>query len=172
LDGKWYTAKEAMNEPNPVGKVPIMIGGAGEKKTLRMVAQYADESNLICDDTDIAHKLEVLAGHCETVGRDRSEITVSKQKNCCIAPTHDEARADMMAFLDRRGFDTSSMSDDDLAPWLGLVTWGDPDEIGEHFSELLASNPGLDGFTVNMIPNGFVEGRVELLGQTLAPLFT
>ena len=172
LDGKWYTANEAMNEPNPVGKVPIMIGGAGEKKTLRMVAQYADESNLICEDTDVAHKLEVLAGHCEAVGRDRSEITVSKQKNCCIAPTHDEARADMLAFLDRRGFDTSSMSEEDLAPWLSLVTWGDPDEIGEHFSELLSSNPGLDGFTINMIPNGFVEGRVELLGQTLSPLFS
>jgi len=172
LDGKWYTAKDAMNEPNPVGTVPIMIGGAGEKKTLRMVAQYANESNLICEDGDIAHKLEVLAGHCAAVGRDRSEITVSKQKNCCIAPTHDEAHADMLAFLDRRGFDTASMSEDDLAPWLDLVTWGDPDEIGEHFSELLSSNPGLDGFTINMIPNGFIEGRVELLGQTLSPLVT
>ncbi len=172
LDGKWYTAKDAMNNPAPIGDVPIMIGGSGEKKTLRMVAQYANESNLICDDGDIAHKLDVLAEHCESLGRDRSEITVSKQKNCCIAPTHDEARADMLAFLDRRGFDTSSMSEDDLAPWLGLVTWGSPDEIGEHFSDLLTAHDGLDGFTVNMIPNGFMEGRVELLGQTLAPLLT
>ena len=171
LDGRWYTAKEAMNEPNPVGTVPIMIGGGGEKKTLRMVAQYADESNLICGDDEIARKLEALDAHCETLGRDRSEITVTKQKNCCIAPTHDEARSDMLAFLDRRGFDTASMSDDDLAPWLELVTWGDPDEIGEHFSSLLSAHDGLDGFTINMIPNGFVEGRVELLGNTLAPLF-
>ncbi len=171
LDGRWYTAKEAMNEPNPVGTVPIMIGGGGEKKTLRMVAQYADESNLICGDDEIARKLEALDAHCETLGRDRSEITVTKQKNCCIAPTHDEARSDMLAFLDRRGFDTASMSDDDLAPWLELVTWGDPDEIGEHFSSLLSAHDGLDGFTINMIPNGFVEGRVELLGSTLAPLF-
>lgn len=172
LDGKWYTAKDAMNHPAPVGNVPIMIGGAGEKKTLRMVAQYADESNLICDDSEIAHKLDVLAGHCETVGRDRSEITVSKQKNCCIAPTHEEARADMLAFFDRRGMDTSSMSEEDLAPFMGLITWGGPDEVGEHFTGLLAEHDGLDGFTINMIPNGHVEGRVELLGQTLAPLFT
>lgn len=171
LDGKWYTTKDAMNHPSPIGDVPIMIGGSGEKKTLRMVAQYAQESNLICDDADLARKLEVLAGHCDTLGRDRSELTVSKQTNACIAPTHDEARADMMAFLDRRGFDTSSMSEEDLAPWLGLITWGDPDEIGEHFSNLLADHPGLDGFTINMIPNGYKEGRVELLGQTLAPLF-
>jgi F420-dependent oxidoreductase-like protein len=172
LDGTWYTVKDAMNEPNPVGPVPIMIGGGGERKTLRMVAQYADESNLICGDDEIARKLEALDAHCRTLGRDRSEITVSKQKNCCIAPTHDGARSDMLAFLDRRGFDTASMSDDDLAPWLDLVTWGDPDEIGEHFSSLLSAHDGLDGFTINMIPNGFIEGRVELLGNTLAPLFT
>jgi F420-dependent oxidoreductase-like protein len=171
LDGKWYTAKDAMNEPNPIGKVPIMIGGGGEKKTLRMVAQYGDESNLICGDDEIARKLDALDAHCDALGRDRSEITVSKQSNCCIAPTHDEARADLLAFLDGRGMDTSTMSDEDLAPWLDLVTWGDPDEIGEHFAALLAAHDRLDGFTINMIPNGFVEGRVELLGNTLAPLF-
>ncbi len=171
MAGKWYAAQDAMNEPPPVSKVPIMIGGAGEKKTLRMVAQYADESNLICDDKDIAHKLDVLAEHCAALGRDRSEITVTKQKNCCIAPTHDEAHADMVAFLGRRGFDAANMSEEDLAPWLALVVWGDPDEVGEHFSNLLAAHDGLDGFTINMIPNGFIDGRVELLGQTLSPLF-
>ena len=172
LEGKWYATRDAMNEPAPVSRVPIMIGGAGEKKTLRMVAQYADESNLICDDSAVAHKLEVLATHCDALGRDRAEITVSKQKNCCIAPTHDEARADMLAFLGRRGLDVANMSEEDLAPWLGLIVWGDPDEVGEHFSSLLAAHDGLDGFTINMIPNGFIEGRVELLGQTLSPLFT
>lgn len=172
LDGTWYQASNAMNQPPPVSKVPVMIGGSGEKKTLRMVAQYADESNLICDDGDIGHKLEVLAGHCDRVGRDRSEIVVSKQKNVCIAPTHDEAYADMLAYLTRRGFDAANMSADDLAPWLALITWGDPDEVGEHFADLLARHDGLDGFTINMIPNGFVEGRVELLGNTLSPLFS
>ena len=172
LAGTWYSVENAMNEPPPVSKVPIMIGGGGEKKTLRLVARYADESNLICGDDEIARKLDALAGHCESLGRDRSEITVSKQKNCCIAPTHDEARSDMLAYLDRRGNDTASMSDDDLAPLLDLVTWGDPDEVGEHFAELLGAHDGLDGFTVNMVPNGFIEGRVELLGETLAPLFT
>ncbi len=172
LQGARYTAVDAMNEPPPVGTIPIMIGGSGEKKTLRMVAQYADESNLICPDDEVARKLDVLAQHCADLGRDRSEITVTKQSNCCIAPTHDEARADMLAYLERRGFDPSSMSDEELEPWLGLVNWGDPSEIGEYFAGLLESHDGLDGFTINMIPNGHVEGRVELLGQTLAPLFT
>jgi F420-dependent oxidoreductase-like protein len=170
LDGTWYQVSDAMNHPAPVSHVPIMIGGSGEKKTLRMVAQYADESNLICPDNEVGRKLQVLAEHCDALGRDRSEITVTKQMNCCIAPTHDEARADMLAFFDRRGMDTASMSDDDLAPWLALVNWGDPDEIGERFATLLSEHDGLDGFTVNMIPNGFIDGRVELLGQTLAPI--
>lgn len=170
LAGSWYSADSAMNEPPPVSRVPVMIGGSGEKKTLRMVAQYADESNLICDDGEIARKLDVLDGHCDDLGRDRSEITVTKQENACIAPTHDEAHADMLDYLERRGMDARSMSDDELEPILDMVTWGDPDEIGEHFAGLLAAHDGLDGFTVNMIANGHVEGRVELLGQTLAPL--
>lgn len=47
----------------------------------------------------------------------------------CIARSHDEAHADMLAFFQRPRFDTATMSDDDLALWLNLVTWGDPDEV-------------------------------------------
>ncbi|MEO1935359.1 MAG: LLM class F420-dependent oxidoreductase, partial [Myxococcales bacterium] len=49
LKGKYYSVENAVNSPAPISKIPIMIGGGGEKKTLRMVAQYADESNLICE---------------------------------------------------------------------------------------------------------------------------
>ena len=80
-----------------------MIGGSGEKKTLRMVAQYADESNLTSGVDEIPRKLDALAAHCERLGRDRSEITVSQALNVCIAETHDEAYADMRAFLGDRG---------------------------------------------------------------------
>src|SRR6476659_7722204 len=77
LDGRWYTVRDAINSPAPVGRIPIMIGGGGERKTLRLVAQFADESNLICAPADIPRKLDALAGHCEALGRDRGEITVS-----------------------------------------------------------------------------------------------
>src|ERR1700748_1835024 len=63
LDGKWYQVFDAMNHPAPLSRIPVMIGGAGERKTLRMAAQYADESNLICAVDAIGHKLEVLANH-------------------------------------------------------------------------------------------------------------
>ena len=168
LEGQRYTVRDAMNEPPAVRRIPVMIGGGGERKTLRMVAQYADESNIICPPTDVQRKLDALAVHCDRLGRDRSEITVSWQKTACIAPTADEAKADLFAYFQRRGLDLASMSEDDQAVWMANFIWGDPDTVGEQFAQQL--RPGIDGFTINMPANGHVEGRVELLGQTLAPL--
>jgi len=166
LDGKWYQVSEAINSPAPLSKIPIMIGGGGVKKTLRLVAQYADESNLICGADEIPAKLEALAGHCEALGRDRSEITVSYQALACVAETHDAAVADLDVFLSSRGLDVASMSDEERAGVRGMVPHGSPDEIGERFSDLMAT--GIDGFTVSAPANGHIEGRVELLGQTLS----
>ena len=65
-------------------------GGQGEKKTLRMVAQYADESNLTGEVRDIPRKLDVLAEHGDRLGRDRSEIVVTKLLIVAVAPTREE----------------------------------------------------------------------------------
>ena len=72
LEGKHYTVSDAVNSPAPISDIPIMIGGSGEKKTLRMVAQYANESNLTCSTEEVPQKLDALAAHCERLGRDRS----------------------------------------------------------------------------------------------------
>jgi F420-dependent oxidoreductase-like protein len=165
LDGRWYQVSEAINSPAPLGRIPIMIGGGGEKKTLRLVAQYADESNLICEADEIPRKLDALTGHCERLGRDRSEITVSYQGRACIAPTHEEAVAEIDALFGARGLDVSSMSDEDAAGMRAMIPHGTPDEVGELFSTYLAH--GVDGFTVSAIANGHIEGRVALLGETL-----
>ena len=170
LNGKWYQVNEAINSPAPLGPIPIMIGGGGEKKTLRLVAQYADESNLICDVDEIPQKLDALAGHCERLGRDRSEITVSYQGLACIAPTHEQAVAELDALFASRGMDVSSMSADDAASMRSLVPHGTADEIGEIFSSYLVE--GIDGFTVSAPANGHIEGRVTLLGETLAQVIS
>jgi alkanesulfonate monooxygenase SsuD/methylene tetrahydromethanopterin reductase-like flavin-dependent oxidoreductase (luciferase family) len=133
-----------------------------------MVAQYADESNIICQPSDINRKLDALAEHCQQLGRDRSEITVSWQKTACIAPTTEQARADLVNYFSRRGLDLESMSAEDQTTWMSNFIWGDPDTVGEAFASMLS--PGVDGFTINMPANGHIAGRVELLGQTLAPL--
>jgi F420-dependent oxidoreductase-like protein len=75
--GKHYSLAETICLPKPVrGRVPILIGGGGERKTLRLVAQYADACNLFGSEgpEGVAHKLDVLRGHCESAGRDYDEI--------------------------------------------------------------------------------------------------
>ncbi|MGZ4632913.1 MAG: LLM class F420-dependent oxidoreductase [Actinomycetes bacterium] len=73
FDGTHYVLERTLNVPTPIGPLPIMIGGGGEKKTLRLVAQYAQLCNLF-PGPDLAHKLEVLRGHCEAVGRDYDDV--------------------------------------------------------------------------------------------------
>lgn len=76
--GKHFQLEETLNSPQPLSKPhpPIMIGGSGEKKTLRLVAEYADACNLFArtGTEEIRHKLEVLRSHCEAVGRPYEEI--------------------------------------------------------------------------------------------------
>lgn len=71
--GKHYMLERPLNSPNSVHRPhpPIMIGGGGEQKTLRLVAQYADACNLFArmGDDVVRHKLDVLRGHCERLGR-------------------------------------------------------------------------------------------------------
>jgi len=77
FEGKHFQLAETISVPAPVQSPhpPIVIGGSGEKKTLRMVAQYADACNIFGDDPEaIAHKLEVLRGHCDTLGTDYDAI--------------------------------------------------------------------------------------------------
>lgn len=77
-EGRHYHLAEPMNSPQPLSQPhpPILIGGGGERKTLRLVAQYADACNLFShmDNDALAHKLDVLKGHCEDIGRDYDEI--------------------------------------------------------------------------------------------------
>jgi F420-dependent oxidoreductase-like protein len=160
LAGKWYQVQDAMNHPAPLGRIPVLIGGGGERKTLRLVAQYADESNLICGVDEIPRKLDVLAEHCANLGRDRSEITVSYQTSACIAPTHEQAVKEFEDYVIRQPEGEARRA---------TVIVGSPDEVAEKYSQLRAT--GIDGVTVNAPPNGHVEGRVALLGETLAPLF-
>ncbi len=72
--GSHYQLVDAPLEPKPIGSLPILIGGGGEKKTLRMVAQYADECNVWSTPEIMAHKISVLDKHCERLDRDPSTI--------------------------------------------------------------------------------------------------
>ncbi|HEX5427311.1 MAG TPA: LLM class F420-dependent oxidoreductase [Pedococcus sp.] len=79
-EGKHYHLARTLNSPQSLSRPhpPILIGGAGERKTLRLVAQYADACNIF-DTPELAHKLQVLREHCERLGRDYDEIEKTAQ---------------------------------------------------------------------------------------------
>lgn len=163
FSGRHYSVTKAINHPAPISRIPIMIGGSGEKKTLRMVAQYADESNLTSSPDELPRKLEVLAQHCETLGRDRDEITMSQHCNVVIAPTHEQAFDEFADALAVRGMDLRGGDESLREMILGMVILGDPDEVGERLATIMAK--GAQGLTMSAPANGFIPDRVDLLGE-------
>jgi F420-dependent oxidoreductase-like protein len=160
LDGKHYQVTEAINSPAPISDIPVMIGGSGEKKTLRMVAQYANESNLTCDVDEIPRKLDALAAHCERLGRDRSEIKVTKLVMMVLGRTYEEAMASLTTYTETHGWPAEVV--DLMVPRLVI---GDPDGIGEQIQEMMAK--GLDGVTLNLATVGHDPEMVALAGKTV-----
>ncbi len=95
MDGKYVKVENVVCEPKPPRQVPILIGGAGEKVTLKLAAQEANIwNNLAGHQANLERKVGVLREHCAAVGRDPAEVTVSQQCLVTIAP--DEASAGPM----------------------------------------------------------------------------
>jgi F420-dependent oxidoreductase-like protein len=159
FSGKYYTVDGAFNNPKPLrGDIPIVIGGSGERKTLRMVAQYADGCNLFGDPERVRHLVGVLEGHCENVGRDPAEITKTGMGVVAVAATHEaaEAKVDMMR---KAGLP---------AERIASVIAGDPDAVGERVKAL--ADAGLQGMTLSL-PDVHDLEAVELAGRAIAPVF-
>jgi F420-dependent oxidoreductase-like protein len=159
FSGKHYEIVDAFNVPRPVtqGGPPIMIGGGGEKRTLRLVAQYGDASNIFGNLATIRHKLDVLARHCEAVGRDPAEITKTKLATLVIARTEAEAErkaASVRAIVGDEWFDTA-------------VIAGAPDQVVDQVQAYF--DAGLDGMLVNL-PDAHDLDTVRLAGETLSRL--
>ncbi len=118
--GKHYQLVETICVPQPIRRPPVLIGGDGEKKTLRLVAQYADIWNTTTMDPDVAaHKVDVLNRHCDDVGRDPA--TIRKTVGLFIDPFSGDGAffrtAEKFAAL---GFDLAN-----VGPYPG-----DPDPVG------------------------------------------
>ncbi|MDF0530066.1 LLM class F420-dependent oxidoreductase [Tsukamurella sp. 8F] len=93
---KHFQLAETLCHPAPLHPIPVLIGGGGEKKTLRLVAQYADRCNLFATTPDdVAHKLDVLRGHCDAVGRDFADIRVTVLAHGLTPETVDEFASSM-----------------------------------------------------------------------------
>jgi F420-dependent oxidoreductase-like protein len=96
--GEHFSLDEAMCRPLPLSRPhpPILVAGGGERKTLRLVAQYADACNLFGDADAVRQKLEVLKRHCESLGRDDGEIEKTSLASAHLAPGQESA-ADLVA---------------------------------------------------------------------------
>jgi len=93
FDGKHYRVKDVINSPAPItpGGPPIMIGGQGEKKTLRLMAEHAEMANFTSGFDELPHKLDVLAAHCADVGRDINTINKTPLASLFLGRTHEDA---------------------------------------------------------------------------------
>jgi F420-dependent oxidoreductase-like protein len=172
IEGAHFQVRDAINSPLPVqvtqgGRVPVLIGGQGERKTLRLMAQHADIANFTSGLDEIPHKLEVLAGHCDAVGRDYESIARTPLWSLFIAPTMESAAAKLDDVLEARGMPPWGQLDDGLRAMIGQrFIVGDPDSVGEQIESALAL--GLTGIVVNMPADGHDVESVILAGETLS----
>jgi F420-dependent oxidoreductase-like protein len=152
FDGRYYRINEARNVPRPIrGSIPIMIGGGGERRTLKIVARYADMCNLFGDARDLEHKFSVLRAHCDEVGRDYEEITRSRLATLVMTETSEQGvalREQLDKVVERRA---------------GSFTIGTEKEILRQIEELEAV--GVQYFIFNM-PLSDV-GSVRRAGELL-----
>src|SRR3954453_12624578 len=155
--GKHYRVDGAFNNPKPIrGDIPILIGGSGERKTLRFVAKYADGSNLFGDVERVKHLLGVLEGHCETVGGGPAQITTTRMGRVYIGATHEAGEAKFAPVL-------AASNDPDRERAQAFI--GEPSEIAEQVQTYL--DAGLDGITFSM-PDVYDLESVALAGETLS----
>ncbi|MFN2543822.1 MAG: LLM class F420-dependent oxidoreductase [Actinomycetota bacterium] len=162
FSGRHYRIEEALNSPRPVtpGGPPILIGGGGERRTLRLVAQYADACNIFGDVETVKHKLEVLRRHCEEVGRDYGEITKTRLGGLFVAEDEAAVSRGLQDYAQQRGIPPDMVR--------GYVAAGTPDQVVEQVGELF--DAGLDGVVFNMIQAHEIE-PVAVAGKALVGAF-
>jgi F420-dependent oxidoreductase-like protein len=162
FQGKRHHIEGAYNNPQPVqvGGPKILIGGGGEKKTLRLVAQYADMWNGFGDPDAIRHKIEVLTEHCRDVGRDPSEIVKTRLGSLVVTKTKEEAAARREAIKKARGVDDAMLAT--------MLICGDPEEVSDAVQTFV--DAGIDGLIFSL-PSGSTPEEVELAGRALTERF-
>jgi F420-dependent oxidoreductase-like protein len=160
--GTHHSVDGAYNVPQPVqpGGPRILIGGGGERRTLRLVAQYADLWNGFGSPEDVGRKLEIIAEHCRDVGRDPAEIVTTRLGTVALADTMEAAKRMRDAYQRRRGLDDAGVA--------AALMWGPPDVVAERIQAYL--DTGLNGLIFNL-PPGSTPKDVHRLGEVLTERF-
>ena len=161
FEGRHYRVRGAINEPKPVQKPhpPIWIGGAGEKVTLKLVAQYGDGCNVREDVETTRHKLAVLREHCGTVGRDYGTISKTAEFYAILGDRREIARV-VKDTARRIGRDENFVRSE----WNEHV--GDADELAAAMREY--ADAGIEYFIVNL-PNAAEGGVFKRFAAEMFP---
>jgi len=159
-DGPRYRVDHLRLSPPPVqSRVPIMVGGVGEKKTLRSVARHADIWNAQLTLDQAAHKMAVLRGHCEEVGRDPAEIELTYNCKIVIRDSETEARAVLDRQLEHNTLDPAAA---DESFWAGTI-----ETVAERLAAFVEA--GFSGFTIEQLAP-FDQETLERLIKEVKPL--
>jgi F420-dependent oxidoreductase-like protein len=130
FEGKYYQICGAINQPKGVQKphIPLLIGGSGEKVTLKLVAQYGNACDISGDLATLERKFALLKEHCETVGRDYHAIHRTARTACILADSDEEAVAKTPEFVKAR-----------FGNALSSVLIGSPDTIRQRIADYEAA---------------------------------
>jgi F420-dependent oxidoreductase-like protein len=160
FQGNYYKVNDALCLPEPIQKLhpPIMIGGGGEKQTLRIVAKYADACNLFGGPKTIKAKLCVLKKHCSAVGRDYDEILKTMLTTVVIA----EKKEDLASAL--AGVREPGVSDEQLDE---IVLYGTPNEVAAKLEQRMQA--GIQYLIVNFRDSE--KDSLKLFAEKVVPKF-
>jgi alkanesulfonate monooxygenase SsuD/methylene tetrahydromethanopterin reductase-like flavin-dependent oxidoreductase (luciferase family) len=161
-EGKYVRAERVVTQPKPARRVPLMIGGGGEQVTLKIAAREADIwNNPAAGQGSLERKIDVLRGHCETVGRDPSDIRISQQ--CLVTIAADESTLEPMVGTAKRIFG-GHMGD----PTGPLALTGTPDRVTEQIEKHLEL--GCTMFMIEFFGRD-TRGPARLFAESVLPRF-
>jgi alkanesulfonate monooxygenase SsuD/methylene tetrahydromethanopterin reductase-like flavin-dependent oxidoreductase (luciferase family) len=157
FQGSTMSAAELTCYPRPVQeKIPILIGGSGEKRTLRLVAKYGDAANLFGKPETITHKVDVLRNHCADVERDPAEIEVGHLVTAMAAPDGDTLRNHIGQL---RGRNQS------VEQFVTSNNAGLPEDLVDLFGSYRDAGAS---HSVVALPNVHLDGSIEAFGEVIS----
>ncbi len=162
--GKHYTIDGPINEPKnasgtPDRKIPLWIGGGGEKVTLKLVAQYGDACNIGRDPETVRRKLEVLRGHCEAVGRDYGAIIKSAEVDVVLTDEGEDPEQATARWRAGAAF----------GEYAARTVIGPPSRVQAHLREMV--DAGIDYFIIYMPGVAYDQEPLRRFAREVIPAF-